>query len=59
MGSALKSSVVHPLGKMDRQVKSPPTAKETEQFCRGLFFACIFEIVVVAAGAVLWRMCNF
>jgi hypothetical protein len=58
MEITLRSSVVHPLGKMDRQVNVSPTAKETEQFCRGLFFACIFQLVAIAGGLVLWRICN-
>jgi hypothetical protein len=56
MESLLRSSVVHPLGKVNTQFMVSPTAEETTEFCRGLFFACIFQLMAIAGGVVLWRI---
>jgi hypothetical protein len=57
------SSVVHPLGKLDREMWSslrwqdiPYPAYEAERFLLGGLTAIVFEVFVLGTGILVWKL---
>jgi hypothetical protein len=56
------SSIVHPLGKLDRQPGNiswqdiPYPRYEAERFFRGVLTASVVEAVLVGVGTLVWKL---
>jgi hypothetical protein len=57
------SSVVHPLGKLDREMGNtlqwqdiPYPAYEAERFLLGVLTAIVFEVFLLGTGILVWKL---